>query len=209
MTKAPFAATTGRVAPTLIVTAEPDFAVARQRLIVSRNEIAANTKGGIEPVNVTFQLFARELDSQVQPIDSSVYEVSNDTNRSARSSKCSTNRQRCRRRYTPSASCRRHRICCIREDYYRESQAADPSEPSLAGQLGSRKKPSHDHKARGRRAAEQEQGQRRTGRRRPKLPARARQVAAQARASSGASAAQAAQARPGPATDEQPDNRPR
>jgi outer membrane protein OmpA-like peptidoglycan-associated protein len=65
----------------LIVTAEPDYAVAQPSdLIVAQNEIRRDTKGGIEPVNVTFQLISRETyNSQVQPIDSSVYEVSNKT----------------------------------------------------------------------------------------------------------------------------------
>lgn len=65
----------------LIVTAEPDYAVAQPSdLIVAQNEIRRDTKGGIEPVNVTFQLISRETySSQVQPIDSSVYEVSNKT----------------------------------------------------------------------------------------------------------------------------------
>src|ERR1700733_10155807 len=62
----------------LIVTAEPDYAVAQPSdLIVAQNEIRHDTKGGVEPVNVTFQLISRETyNSQVQPIDSSVYEVS-------------------------------------------------------------------------------------------------------------------------------------
>ncbi len=65
----------------LIVTAEPDYAVAQPSdLIVAQNEIRRDTKGGVEPVNVTFQLISRETyNSQVQPIDSSVYEVSNKT----------------------------------------------------------------------------------------------------------------------------------
>src|SRR6202790_5301126 len=65
----------------LIVTAEPDFAVAQPSdLIVAQNEIRRDTKGGVEPVNVTFQLISRETyNAQVQPIDSSVYEVSNKT----------------------------------------------------------------------------------------------------------------------------------
>lgn len=73
--------TTDLQAFALIVTAEPDFAVAQPSdLIVAQNEIRRDTKGGVEPVNVTFQLISRETyNSQVQPIDSSVYEVSNKT----------------------------------------------------------------------------------------------------------------------------------
>jgi outer membrane protein OmpA-like peptidoglycan-associated protein len=73
--------TTDLQAFALIVTAEPDFAVAQPSdLIVAQNEIRRDTKGGVEPVNVTFQLISRETyNSQVQPIDSPVYEVSNKT----------------------------------------------------------------------------------------------------------------------------------
>ena len=65
----------------LIVTAEPDFAVTQPSdLIVAQNEIRQDTKGGIEPVNVTFELISRDTYSaQVQPINSTVYEVSNKT----------------------------------------------------------------------------------------------------------------------------------
>jgi outer membrane protein OmpA-like peptidoglycan-associated protein len=65
----------------LIVTAEPDFAVAQPSdLIVAQNEIRRDTKGGIEPVDVTFQLISHDTySSQVQPINSDVYEVSNKT----------------------------------------------------------------------------------------------------------------------------------
>jgi len=65
----------------LIVTAEPDFAVTEPSdLIVAQNEIRRDTKGGVEPVDVTFELISRDTyNSQVQPIDSPVYEVSDKT----------------------------------------------------------------------------------------------------------------------------------
>ncbi len=65
----------------LIVTAEPYFAVTQPSdLIVAQNEIRRDTKGGIEPVDVTFELISRDAyNSQVQPINSTVYEVSNKT----------------------------------------------------------------------------------------------------------------------------------
>src|SRR6202049_1821184 len=65
----------------LIVTAEPYFAVTQPSdLIVAQNEIRRDTKGGIEPVDVTFELISRDTyNSQVQPINSPVYEVSNKT----------------------------------------------------------------------------------------------------------------------------------
>src|SRR5580700_171136 len=70
--------TTDLQAFALIVTAEPDFAVAQPSdLIVAQNEIRRDTKGGVEPVNVTFQLISRDTyNSQVQPINSTVYDVS-------------------------------------------------------------------------------------------------------------------------------------
>lgn len=73
--------TTDLQAFALIVTAEPDFAVAQPSdLIVAQNEIRRDTKGGIEPVDVTFQLISRDTyNSQVQPINSTVYDVSNKT----------------------------------------------------------------------------------------------------------------------------------
>jgi outer membrane protein OmpA-like peptidoglycan-associated protein len=65
----------------LIVTAEPYFAVTQPSdLIVAQNEIRRDTKGGIEPVDVTFELISRDAyNSQVQPINSTVYEVSSKT----------------------------------------------------------------------------------------------------------------------------------
>jgi outer membrane protein OmpA-like peptidoglycan-associated protein len=65
----------------LIVTAEPYFAVTQPSdLIVAQNEIRKDTKGGIEPVDVTFELISRDTyNSQVQPINPQVYDVSNKT----------------------------------------------------------------------------------------------------------------------------------
>jgi outer membrane protein OmpA-like peptidoglycan-associated protein len=65
----------------LIVTAEPYFAVTQPSdLIVAQNEVRRDTKGGIEPVDVTFELISRDTyNSQVQPIESKVYDVSNKT----------------------------------------------------------------------------------------------------------------------------------
>jgi outer membrane protein OmpA-like peptidoglycan-associated protein len=73
--------TTDLQAFALIVTAEPDFAVAQPSdLVIAQNQIRSDTKGGIEPVDVTFQLISRDTyNSQVQPINSPVYEVSEKT----------------------------------------------------------------------------------------------------------------------------------
>jgi outer membrane protein OmpA-like peptidoglycan-associated protein len=65
----------------LIVTAEPYFAVTQPSdLVVAQNVIRHDTKGGVEPVDVKFELISRDsYNSQVQPINSPVYEVSNRT----------------------------------------------------------------------------------------------------------------------------------
>jgi outer membrane protein OmpA-like peptidoglycan-associated protein len=73
--------TTDLQAFALIVTAEPYFAVTQPSdLVVAQNVIRHDTKGGIEPVDVKFELISRDTyNSQVQPINSPVYEVSNKT----------------------------------------------------------------------------------------------------------------------------------
>ena len=73
--------TTDLQAFALVVTAEPYFAVTQPSdLVVAQNVIRHDTKGGVEPVDVKFELISRDTyNSQVQPINSPVYEVSNKT----------------------------------------------------------------------------------------------------------------------------------
>jgi outer membrane protein OmpA-like peptidoglycan-associated protein len=73
--------TTDLQAFALIVTAEPYFAVTQPSdLVVAQDIIRHDTKGGVEPVDVKFELISRDTyNSQVQPINSPVYEVSNKT----------------------------------------------------------------------------------------------------------------------------------
>jgi outer membrane protein OmpA-like peptidoglycan-associated protein len=73
--------TTDLQAFALIVTAEPYFAVTQPSdLVVAQNLIRQDTKGGVEPVDVKFELISRDTyNSQLQPINSPVYEVSNKT----------------------------------------------------------------------------------------------------------------------------------
>jgi outer membrane protein OmpA-like peptidoglycan-associated protein len=73
--------TTDLQAFALVVTAEPYFAVTQPSdLVVAQNLIRHDTKGGVEPVDVRFELISRDTyNSQVQPINSPVYEVSNKT----------------------------------------------------------------------------------------------------------------------------------
>ncbi|HTZ94870.1 MAG TPA: OmpA family protein [Terriglobales bacterium] len=79
--KASLHATTDLQAFALIVTAEPDFAVAEpSELVVAQNIVRRDTQGGVEPVDVRYELISRETyDSQVQPITPNVYDVSNKT----------------------------------------------------------------------------------------------------------------------------------
>lgn len=74
-------ATTDFQAFALVVTAEPYFAVTEPSdLVVAQNVIRRDTKGAVEPVDVRFELISRETyDSQVRPINQTVYEVSNKT----------------------------------------------------------------------------------------------------------------------------------
>jgi len=65
----------------LVVTAEPYFAVTQPSdLVVAQNLIRRDTKDRVEPVDVRFELISRDTyNSQVQPINSTVYEVSDKT----------------------------------------------------------------------------------------------------------------------------------
>src|SRR5579864_6124889 len=122
--------TTDLQAFALIVTAEPDFAVAQPSdLIVAQNEIRRDTKGGIEPVDVTFQLISRDTySSQVQPINSTVYEVSNKTpldlleaRNAVRIAKDAGAQQ-----YAPAELQKAQDSLNRAEDYYRRKQGSGP-----------------------------------------------------------------------------------
>jgi outer membrane protein OmpA-like peptidoglycan-associated protein len=73
--------TTDLQAFAMVVTVEPYFAVTQPSdLVVAQNVIRHDTKGGVEPVDVKFELISRDTyNSQVQPLNSPVYEVSNKT----------------------------------------------------------------------------------------------------------------------------------
>ena len=122
--------TTDLQAFALIITAEPDFAVAQPSdLIVAQNEIRRDTKGGIEPVDVTFQLISRDTyNSQVQPINSTVYDVSNKTpldlleaRNAVRIAKDAGAEQ-----YAPSELQKAQDSLNRAEDYYRRKQGSGP-----------------------------------------------------------------------------------
>ncbi|HXM61736.1 MAG TPA: OmpA family protein [Terriglobales bacterium] len=114
----------------LIVTAEPDFAVTQPSdLIVAQNEIRHDTKGGVEPVDVKFELISRDTyNSQVQPINSPVYDVSNKTpldlleaRNAVRIAKDAGAGQ-----YSPSELQKAQGLLNQAEDYYRRKQGNGP-----------------------------------------------------------------------------------
>jgi hypothetical protein len=73
--------TTDLQAFALIVTVEPYFAVTQPSdLVVAQKVIRRDTKAGVEPVEVRYELISRDTyNSQVQPIGQPVYAVSNKT----------------------------------------------------------------------------------------------------------------------------------
>jgi len=192
--------TTDLQAFALIVTAEPDFAVAQPSdLIVAQNEIRRDTKGGIEPVDVTFQLISRETyNSQVQPINSAVYDVSNKTpldvleaRNAVRIAKDSGAEQ-----YAPSELQKAQDSLNRAEDYYRRKQGSGPIgtvareavQTAEEARLMSLKREQDEQAERERKAAADREAQ-------AQADAQAQQAAAaQAQAQAEQSQAQAAQA---------------
>ena len=69
--------TTDLQAFALVLTAEPDFAVAEpSELVVAQNLVRPDTKGGVEPVDVTYELISRDVyNSQVQAVPQPMYGV--------------------------------------------------------------------------------------------------------------------------------------
>jgi outer membrane protein OmpA-like peptidoglycan-associated protein len=61
----------------LILTAEPYFAVTQPSdLVVAQNEVKANIKAGVEPVEVKYELISRDTyNAQVQPVDQPMYGI--------------------------------------------------------------------------------------------------------------------------------------
>ena len=106
--------TTDLQAFALIVTAEPYFAVTQPSdLVVAQNVIRHDTKGGVEPVDVKFELISRDTyNSQVQPINSPVYEVSNKTPLDLLEARNALRiaKDAGARSISPPPNCKRHRI---------------------------------------------------------------------------------------------------
>jgi outer membrane protein OmpA-like peptidoglycan-associated protein len=122
--------TTDLQAFALVVTAEPYFAVTQPSdLVVAQNVIRHDTKGRVEPVDVKFELISRDTyNSQVQPINSPVYEVSNKTpldlleaRNAVRIAKDAGAGQ-----YAPSELQKAQDLLNQAEDYYRRKQGGGP-----------------------------------------------------------------------------------
>jgi len=122
--------TTDLQAFALIVTAEPYFAVTEPSdLVVAQNVIRRDTKGAVEPVDVRFELISRDTyNSQVQPINQPVYEVSNTTpldlleaRNAVRIAKDAGAGQ-----YSPSELQKAQDLLNQAEDYYRRKQGTGP-----------------------------------------------------------------------------------
>jgi outer membrane protein OmpA-like peptidoglycan-associated protein len=114
----------------LIVTAEPYFAVTQPSdLIVAQNEIRRDTKGGVEPVDVTFELISRDTyNSQVQPINSTVYDVSNKTPLDLLEARNAVRiaKDAGAEKYAPSELQKAQDDLNRAEDYYRRKQGSGP-----------------------------------------------------------------------------------
>lgn len=128
--KASVHTTTDLQAFALVVTAEPYFAVTQPSdLVVAQNVIRSDTKGGVEPVDVTFELISRDTyNSQVQPITPMVYEPSNKTpldmleaRNAVRIAKDSGAQQ-----YAPAELQKAQDLLNQAEDYYRRKQGNGP-----------------------------------------------------------------------------------
>jgi outer membrane protein OmpA-like peptidoglycan-associated protein len=122
--------TTDLQAFALIVSAEPYFAVTQPSdLVVAQNVIRRDTKGGVEPVEVRYELISRDTyNSQVQPINQPVYEVSHKTpldlleaRNAVRIAKDSGAGQ-----YAPSELRKAQDLLNQAEEYYRRKQGSGP-----------------------------------------------------------------------------------
>jgi outer membrane protein OmpA-like peptidoglycan-associated protein len=114
----------------LVVTVEPYFAVTQPSdLVVAQNEIRQDTKGGVEPVEVKFELISRDTyNSQVQPINSPVYEVSNKTPLDLLEARNAVRIAKDARADQYAASELQKAQDCLNqaEDYYRRKQGSGP-----------------------------------------------------------------------------------
>jgi outer membrane protein OmpA-like peptidoglycan-associated protein len=193
--------TTDLQAFALVVTAEPDFAVAEPSdLVVAQNIIRKDTKGGVEPVDVRYELISRDTyNSQVQPINQQVYEVSNKTpldlleaRNAVRIAKDAGAGQ-----YAPSELQKAEDLLNRAEDYYRRKQGSGPigtvakeaTQTAEEARVISIKRQQDEQVAAQRKAAEEKVQQ-------AQVQAEAQQAAAaQAQAQAAQSQAQAEQAR--------------
>ncbi|GAC1433442.1 MAG: hypothetical protein NVS1B11_15930 [Terriglobales bacterium] len=114
----------------LIVTAEPYFAVSQPSdLVIAQNVVRKDTLGGIEPMNVNFELLPHDLyNAQLTPIPEPIYGVNNkipldllearNAMRVARDSKAD--------QYASSTFDRAQKLLDRAEDYFHRKQGAGP-----------------------------------------------------------------------------------
>jgi outer membrane protein OmpA-like peptidoglycan-associated protein len=114
----------------LIVTAEPDFAVAvPSDLVIAQNQIRSDTKGRVETVDVSYHVIPRDrYNSQVQPIQDRVYGVDKDTPLSLMQARNAVRIARDAKadQYAASAFQRAQASLDQAEDYYRRKQGHGP-----------------------------------------------------------------------------------
>ena len=114
----------------LIVTAEPYFAVSQPSdLVIAQNVVRKDTLGGIEPMNVNFELLPHDLyNAQVTPIPEPIYGVNNkipldllearNAMRVAKDSKAD--------QYASSTFDRAQKLLDRADDYFRRKQGVGP-----------------------------------------------------------------------------------
>jgi len=122
--------TTDLQAFALIVTAEPYFAVTQpDDEVIVQNVIRRDTKGGIEPVDVQYELVSHDLyQAQVNPIPQPVYGVDNripldllEARNAVRIARDANAAQ-----YAPEALQKAQALLDRAEDYYRRKQGTGP-----------------------------------------------------------------------------------
>ncbi len=114
----------------LIVTAEPYFAVSQPSdLVVAQNQIKADLKAGVEPVDVKYELVSRDTyNAQVQPVDQPMYGIDPklpidllQARNAVRIAKDANAEQ-----YAPSELQKAKDLLNQAEDYYRRKQGSGP-----------------------------------------------------------------------------------
>jgi len=116
----------------LVVTAEPDFAVAvPSDLVVAQNQVRPDTKGRVESVDVNYHVIPRDrYNSQVKPIQDRVYGVDKDAPLSLLQARNAVRIARDAKadQYAATTFQRAQTALDQAEDYYRRKQGHGPIE---------------------------------------------------------------------------------